>query len=80
MGRESEIRHNAPTPPYRQLAALLAARIRAGEWEPDTPIPSEPQLVGDYGVARNTVRKAIALLVEEGLVFVVPHRGTFVKP
>ncbi|WP_150243876.1 GntR family transcriptional regulator [Nocardiopsis quinghaiensis] len=32
-----------------------------------------------YGLARSTVRRAIAVLVEEGLVFTVPQRGTFRK-
>ncbi|WP_415654059.1 GntR family transcriptional regulator, partial [Saccharomonospora xinjiangensis] len=32
----------------------------------------------EYGLARTTVRRAIKLLVEEGVVFVVPQRGTYV--
>ncbi|MGH3491096.1 MAG: GntR family transcriptional regulator [Actinopolymorphaceae bacterium] len=77
-GPDDEIRHNAPEPPYRQLAEILAARIRRGDWSPRHPIPSESQLMGTYGVARGTVRRAVKLLVEEGLVFTVTGRGTYV--
>lgn len=67
-----------PVSPYKQLAAILKARIRRGDWAPKQPIPSEQQLVGEYGLARSTVRRTIKLLVAEGLVFVVPQRGTYV--
>ncbi len=67
-------------PPYRQLAGILAARIRRGDWVPGKPIPSVVQLQQQYGVARNTARKAIAVLQEDALVVVVPQRGTYVRP
>lgn len=73
------IDHDGPEPPYRQLAGILAARIARGDWEPNRAIPSEAQLVGEYGLARATVRRAVALLVEREVVFVVPHRGTYVR-
>lgn len=77
---DGEIDHEAPEPPYRQLAGILAARIARGDWAPNRAISSEVQLVGEYGLARATVRRAVALLVEQGAVFVVPQRGTFVRP
>lgn len=77
---DGEIDHEAPDPPYRQLAGILTARIGRGDWAPNRAIPSEAQLVGEYGLARATVRRAIALLVERDVLFVVPQRGTFVKP
>jgi DNA-binding GntR family transcriptional regulator len=36
--------------------------------------------VQTYGVSRDTVRRTIALLRDEGVVFTVPHRGTYVGP
>jgi DNA-binding GntR family transcriptional regulator len=36
--------------------------------------------VRQYGAARETVRRAIALLREQGWVFTVPHRGSYVAP
>ncbi|MDT0528625.1 GntR family transcriptional regulator [Micromonospora sp. DSM 115977] len=77
---EARIDHGAPLPPYRQLAGILAARIERGDWQPNRAIPSESQLVQEYGLARATVRRAIAVLVDQGVLFVVPQRGTFVKP
>lgn len=75
---DAAVDHDAPEPPYRQLAGILTARIARGDWAPNRAIPSEAQLVGEYGLARSTVRRGIALLVEQGTVFVVPQRGTYV--
>jgi GntR family transcriptional regulator len=67
-------------PLYRQLAAILRARIEAGEFARLAVLPSESTLVQEHGVSRETARKAIAVLREEGLVFTVPQRGTYVGP
>jgi len=49
--------------------------------EPESPVPSERELVERYGLARMTVRQAIDSLVSEGRLFRVQGRGTFVaKP
>lgn len=76
---DGSIDHAGPVPPYKQLAAILAARIRRGDWQPNRAIPSEAHLQQSYGLARATVRRAIAVLVDDGVLFVVPHRGTYVK-
>lgn len=73
-----EVNHDAPEPVYRQVAGFVRDRIRAGEWGVDRPIPSEQRMIQEYGVARETVRKAIALLRSEGWVYTVPQRGSFV--
>ncbi|TYB52752.1 GntR family transcriptional regulator [Nonomuraea sp. PA05] len=78
FGPDDQIDYEGPVTPYRQLAAILKARIQRGDWQPNRPIPSEARLVQEYGPARTTVRRAIAVLVEEGVLFVVPQRGTFV--
>lgn len=77
---DAEIDHEGPVTPYRQLAGIVRARIERGDWLPNRAIASETQLVQQYGLARTTVRRAIAVLVEEGLVFTVPQRGTYVSP
>ncbi len=61
-----------------QLAAMLRAQIRSGKLEPNGPIPSDSTLMQRYGVAGHTVRKAVRVLVCEGLVYVVPGRGVYV--
>ena len=78
LGPDDTVDHGAAVPVYRQLVQILTARIERGDWQPGRAIPSEPRLVAEYGVGRDTVRRAVAVLVEEGLVFTVPHRGTYV--
>jgi len=75
---DAQIDHDGPVTPYRQLAEILRARIARGEWAPGRRIASETDLVQQYGLARTTVRRAIAVLREDGAVTVVPQRGTFV--
>ncbi len=75
---DAEIDHEGPVTPYRQLAEILRARIARGDWAPGRRMASENDLVQQYGLARTTVRRAIAVLAEEGVVTVVPQRGTFV--
>lgn len=76
--REVMIDPAGPVPVYVQIADHIAARIEAGELPPGRPIPSETSMRQEYGVARETVRHAVALLRERGLVYTVPMRGTFV--
>ena len=67
-----------PLPPYRQIAAILRRRIESGQYPPDTRIPTESELVEAFEVARTTARRAIAVLREEGLIYTVPQRGSYV--
>jgi GntR family transcriptional regulator len=67
-----------PEPAWRQLAAILRARILAGRYQPGHAIPSEAACQRDFDISRGTVRKAIALLRAEGLVVTVAGRGTYV--
>jgi DNA-binding GntR family transcriptional regulator len=68
------------TPVYVQVADILRARIESGQLLPDRPVPSESQLQQEFGVARGTARKAIALLREQGLIVTVKGRGSYVNP
>lgn len=65
-------------PLYVRLAASLRARISKGEWPVGLRIPAFEELAEGYGVAMNTVRKAIELLVHEGLLASGRGRGTVV--
>jgi GntR family transcriptional regulator len=53
--------------------------IESGKLQHLDPVPSESSLVQNYGVSRDTVRRTMALL-REGIVFTIPHRGTYVGP
>ena len=68
----------APVPPYRQIAAILKRRILSGQYPPNSRIPTESELVDAYEVARTTARRAVGVLRDEGLVYTVPQRGTYV--
>ncbi|MFB4282099.1 GntR family transcriptional regulator [Nonomuraea sp. MTCD27] len=68
------------TPFYRHIAGEIRERIRNRELVACHLIPSEVELVRAYGAARETVRRAIAVLREEGWVYSVPHRGSYVAP
>lgn len=70
----------SPTPYYQQVADALAGQIAAGTLKPGDPIPSELRLQQEWGISRGTARKAVATLVERGLVVTVPQRGSYVKP
>jgi DNA-binding GntR family transcriptional regulator len=74
-----EINPRGAEPPHRQIAAWLRARIEAGEFRPgEDPLPSEKDLVQLFGVARDTARRAVQVLRDEGLVVTIPQRGTYV--
>lgn len=77
-GRTDRIDPIAPIPPYRQIAEIIRRRIGAGEYQPDTRIPTESEIVEEFEVARTTARRAVQVLREEGLVYTVPNRGSYV--
>lgn len=53
---------------YRELASLLRGQIMSGAFAPGERLPSELELVQTHQVARETVRRAVRLLSDEGLV------------
>lgn len=60
------------------LSADLRRRLEVGEWRPGTLMPTERRLAGEYGVARNTIRKILARMVDEGLIERRVGSGTLV--
>ncbi len=80
MGNDHHVpvNHRDPTPLYVQLAAVLRDEITTGKLGPHDPIPSESYLEQEHGVSRATVRRAIAALRDEGLIYTLPQRGSFV--
>jgi GntR family transcriptional regulator len=68
----------SPMPLYHQLADILLAGIRAGDYLPDTRIPSEHSLAAAYGIGRPTVRQAIDLLVRKRILVRKRGSGTYV--
>lgn len=66
-------------PRYLQLADIFRQRISRGVWKPGDMLPSIEMLMSEFSVARVTVRQAIRLLSEEGLVSPQRGRGTVVN-
>lgn len=64
---------------YAQVAGELRKDIRSGRIRPGKPLPSERTLQQQYGVSRETVRRAVALLRSEGLVVVRQGHGVHVR-
>ncbi|MDT3699914.1 MAG: GntR family transcriptional regulator [Thermincola sp.] len=65
-------------PVYYQLADDLKQQIESGQLKPADAVPSESQLVSEYGVSRVTVRRGLAILLEAGLIETVRGKGNFV--
>ncbi|MET7417541.1 GntR family transcriptional regulator [Dactylosporangium sp. NPDC005555] len=60
---------------YKGITEALRARFASGEFQPGAVLPSEAALVAEYRVARNTVRRALDQLAEDGLITTQPGRG-----
>lgn len=63
---------------HAQISNAIRGRIVSGEWPRDHRLPPEPQLAQEIGVSRGTLRRALATLIDEGLLKQIPGRGTFV--
>lgn len=65
--------------PHRQIAEQIRAQIRRGDWGPGEKLPSIPAIAESYGVAKQTVQRAIDNLRVEGLLITRPGSGTYVR-
>ena len=63
---------------HRQLTSDLRARILDGRLSAGARLPTDNELAAEYQLSRDTVRQALALLADEGLIERVQGRGTFV--
>ena len=63
----------------RRIADDFASKIESGELGPGARLPSERPLAESYGVARNTVKAAMRLLQEAGMVDIHHGKGVFVR-
>ncbi|MBV9143077.1 MAG: GntR family transcriptional regulator [Pseudonocardiales bacterium] len=64
---------------YQAIAEQVEARIRAGEWGAGATLPRQVDLMSEYAVSRETIRAAVALLEERGLVRSIKGRGAVVR-
>jgi GntR family transcriptional regulator len=65
--------------PHRRIATSIRGRIRLGEWGAGERLPSIPALAEAYGVAKQTVQRAVDQLRLEGQLITRPGSGTYVR-
>lgn len=73
-----KINRNVSKPVYLQVADYLRNNIYAEEWGKGEKIPSENEIMSELNVSRGTVKKAVSLIVEEGLLQQIQGKGTYV--
>lgn len=72
------INRDASKPIYLQVADYLRNNIYSEEWGKGEKIPSENQIMSELNVSRGTVKKAVSMIVEEGLLQQIQGKGTYV--
>lgn len=80
----STVKHNGDSAgpsvsKYGAIAAVLVEQIGAGKYRPGDLLPSELELTRQFGVSRHTVRAALRLLYEKGLIVSQRGRGSIVQ-
>ena len=68
---------SAPMPPYARVKQYLKDALEAGRWAPGSQMPSEAELVAQFGVSRMTVHRALRELQDAGLITRLQGVGTF---
>src|SRR5215470_14544174 len=64
-------------PKYLRIHSNLRERIASGQWTPGSPLPSQRELAVEFGVSIMTLRQALQLLTDEGLIETRHGSGTF---
>lgn len=73
-----ELDKHVPIPLYFQLKELIVQEIKSGKYEVDSLIPTEKEMSEQFDISRTTVRQAITELVQEGWLYRVKSKGTFI--
>jgi GntR family transcriptional regulator len=76
--RQAKLKSRTPIPVYYRLQELVREEIETGKLQPGSMIPTERQLVESYGVSIGTVKKAILNLVNQGYLYRIQGKGTFI--
>lgn len=80
MSSPSPIPFNQSVPLYHQIALTLRARAEAGGLGPNGSLATEQQLCAEFGVSRTTIRQALGLLKQDGLLQSRRGVGTRLMP
>lgn len=73
-----ELDKHVPIPLYFQLKELIVEEIKSGLYPVDSLIPTEKELSERFDISRTTVRQAITELVQEGWLYRIKSKGTFI--
>ncbi|MGN9847211.1 GntR family transcriptional regulator [Nonomuraea sp. H19] len=65
---------------WQAVANEIRRRIAEGVYQPGMPVPGEPRLAVELGVAKGTARRALNALLADGTLYSVLGKGTFVSP
>jgi GntR family transcriptional regulator len=79
MTASNPIAYHPSVPRHLQIQRVLRGRIESGEWERGRAIPTEMELLAEFGVSRTTIREALSVLTREGLIARHRGRGSFVQ-
>jgi DNA-binding GntR family transcriptional regulator len=66
-------------PAYQRIVDVVSGRIARGEYRPGDQLPAESQFCTEFGVSPMTLRRALAILIDRGLLSAEQGRGTFVR-
>ena len=69
---------SAPAPFYEKVKQAISEKIHSGVWRPHDRIPSEAELVAQFGFSRMTINRALRELTDEGRLVRLQGVGTFV--
>lgn len=73
-----ELDKNIPIPLYYQLKEMILEDIKSGQYPVDSLIPTEKEISEKFNISRTTVRQAITELVQEGWLYRIKSKGTFI--
>lgn len=79
LNNAKQIDKSVPIPLYFQLKTLILEEIKSGNYQVGSIIPTEIEFSEIFQISRTTVRQAITELVQEGWLYRVKSKGTFVS-
>ena len=74
------VSRRSPVPLYHQVADDLRAKVTDGTWPAGARLPNEQELCSTYRVSQITLRHALRILADDGVIVRSPGTGTFVRP
>lgn len=78
-GARSNLDRDSYEPAYAQVVRILSQEIAEGAYRAGAQLPSESQLRARFGVSGMTVRRALNILVDRGIISASQGKGTFVR-